>query len=56
MGSSQKRTMIQDVSKQISGIRSFFNFNLSLPRARKEEETVLSSRVPRIHSYTQIPS
>ena len=36
--------------------RDFFNFNLSLPRARKEEETVLSSRVPRTHSYAQIPS
>ena len=56
VGSSQKRIMIQDVSQQISSIGTFFNFNLSLPRARKEEETVLSSRVPRIHSYTQIPS
>ena len=57
MGSSQKRIMIQDMSQQISGIGTFFNFNLSLPRARKpEEETVLSLRVPRIHSYAQIPS
>ena len=38
MGSSQKRIMIQDMSQQISGIGTFFNFNLSLPRARKPEE------------------
>lgn len=47
--------MIQDVSQQIFGIGTFliliFHF-----QGRKEEETVLSSRVARIHSCAQIPS